>query len=266
MTRTTLALIVITAVVTVSALSVAVVRNRTAGESATSAFPEPLSYAKPSTDGNFVFVVFGNPKDEAALPDGEMKRKVLAARATYPTPGMYAADDPTKPLWKSDDLYAPDENVYVLAGGEAVVRLDGEWWKTKNYVAGQRDRLSAETEQAQLDAPAVSFLSKAGVRSYALKDIIRDKDRLPHSPEHIIWPGGAALNEATGQFLLYTQDAHRVVFDPRTGDILSSGEVGFGSRFAQNTVMVTIALTVVLAVGWAAYAWKRRKPPPAVAG
>jgi len=262
MTRTTLALIVITAVVTVSGLMVAVVRNRPPGESATSAFPEPLSYAKPSTDGKFVFVVFGNPKDEAAMSDGAMKEKVLAARATYPTPGMYAADDPTKPLWESDTLYAPDENVYVPAGGEYVVRLDGEWWKTRNYVAGQRGRLPAEKEQAQLDAPAVSFLSKAGVRSYPLKEVARDKDRLPHSPDHIIWPGGAVLNEKTGEFCLYTQDAHRVVFDARTGDILSSGEVGFGSRFAQNTVMVTIALTVVMAVGWAAYAWKRRKPPP----
>jgi hypothetical protein len=265
MTRTTLATIVGTALLTVSALAVAVVRNRPAGESGTSAFPEPLSYAKPSTCGRFVFVVFGNPKDEAALPEGEMKRKVLATRQTYPRPGLYAIDDATRPLWESDGLYAPDDNVYVPAGGESVVRIDGDWWKTKNYVAGQRDRLSADKEQAQLDAPAVSFLSKAGVRSYALKDVILDRARLPHSPDHIIWPGGAALNEKTGQFLLYTQDAHRVVFDARTGDVISRGEVGFGSRFAQNVVMVTIALTVVLAVGWAAYAWKRRKPPTAPA-
>jgi len=263
MTRTTLALIVGTAVVIVSALSVAIVRNRPAGESDTSAFPEPLSYAKPSTCGRFVLVVFGSPADEQRLPDGEMKRKVLATRQTYPAPGLYAVDDPTKPLWGIDGRYAPDENVYVPAGGEFVVRIDGEWWKTKNYVAGQRERRPPAKEQAQLDAPAVSFLSKAGVRSYPLKDVVRDKDRLPHSPDHIIWPGGAALNEKTGQFLLYTQDAHRVVFDARTGDVISRGEVGFGSRFAQNVVTVTIARTGVLAVGWAAYAWKRRKPPPA---
>lgn len=263
MTRTTLALIVATVVLTVAALGVAFVRNRPAGESATSAFPEPLSYAKPSTDGKFVFVVFGNPADETKLPDGDMKRKVLAARQKYPKPGLYAADDPTKPLWETDGRYAPDENVYVPAGGEPVIRLDGEWWKTRYYVAGQRDRLPAEVEQSQLDAPAISFLSKTGVRIYALKDVIRDKDRLPHSPQHIVWPGGAVLNEQTGQFLLYTQDAHRVIFDARTGDVISKGEVGFGSKFAQNTVMVTVALTVLLAVGWGWYAWTRRKPPAA---
>jgi hypothetical protein len=263
MTRATLTLIISVALITVAAVTWAYVRNRPAGESATSAFPEPLSYAKPSSCGRFVFVVFGDPAEEQKLPDGDMKRKVLAARATYPKPGLYAAGDPTRPLWESDGRYAPDENVYVPVGGEPVVRLDGEWWKTRYYVAGQRERLPPEVEQSQLDAPAVSFLSRAGVRSYPLKDVIRDKDRLPHSPQHIVWPGGAVLNEQTGQFLLYTQDAHRVIFDARTGDVLSRGEVGFGSRFAQNTVIVTLGLTVLIAVGWAGYAWKRRKPPAA---
>lgn len=261
MTRSTVALIVGTAVVSVSALAVAYVRDRPAGSSHTSAFPEPLSYAKPSADGRFVFVALGNPTAEDKLPEGDQKRKVLATRAKYPRPGMYAVDDSTKPAWETDTRYAPDDNVYVASDGSYVVRLDGEWWKTKDYVAGQRERLPADQEQAQLAAPAVTFLSPTGVRSHALKDLVRDPDRLPHSKDHIVWPGGAVLNEATGQFLLYTQDSHRVVFDARTGDILSRGEVGFGSRFAQNTVMVTVALTVLLAVGWGVYAWKRRHPP-----
>ncbi len=226
-----------------------------ASAAAAAPLPEPLSYAKPTPGGQFVLVVFGSAEAEAKLRDGDNKRHSAEVRAKYPRPGMYRAGDNAELVYSLDG-YVPDENVHLTADGRTVVRVEGEWWRTKAYPVGQR--LPAEVEQRQLDAPAVSiFEDGKPLKSYPLKEIVTDARAIPHSPEHILWHGGAVLREDRGLFLLDMQDTHRITFDIRTGEIVSKEKLGFGSRFGQRMISVALGSVVLLAMAWAGYAYFR---------
>jgi hypothetical protein len=222
--------------------------------------PEPLSFAKPAPNGGkFVLVVLGNPESEAKL-SGEAKRKVDDVRKNYPVSGLYPVGPAPAPLWTWTG-YAPDENVFLSSDGRHVVRLEGDWWKTKAYPAGKR--LPEELEQTQLAAPAISLFTDGQLtHQYRLNELVRNPSQLTHSPEHILWPGGAVLNEAEGKFFLFTQDSLRIVFDLETGKILSHEPVGLGSRFAQIVVTSVVGLMVVVALLWAYFALIRGRKSP----
>ena len=219
--------------------------------------PEPLSYAKPAPGGQFVLVIFGSAEAEAKLKDGDNKRHSAAVRAKYAVPGLYRATaDEHPPLVYALDGYVPDENVYLTGDGRCVVRVEGDWWRTKAYPVGQR--LSAEIERKQLKAPAVSFFEDGKLlKSHPLKDLVTDAAALPHSPEHILWHGGGVLREESGQFLLDMQDTNRIAFDIRTGEIVAKEKLGFGSRLGQTMISVTLGLVVLLALVWGTYAFFR---------
>jgi len=218
--------------------------------------PEPISYAKPTPGGKFVMVAFGSADAETQLKPGDMKSQAEEVRKKYPRPGLYSTADAT--LVYPLDGYTPDDNLYLTADGRYAVRIEGDWWQTRAYPAGTR--LPPEEEQKQLDAPAVSFFADGKlIKSYALKELLTDPSVVPHSPKHILWPGGAVLNERDGRFLLYTQDANRATFDIRTGEMVAHERMGFGNRFAQVTMIGTLALTILLASGWAVWAWRRRR-------
>ncbi len=230
------------------------------------ALPEPLSYAKPTPGGQFVLVVFGSAEAEKNLNGGDNKRHSAAVRAKYAVPGLYrATDDEHPPLVYALAGYAPDENVYLTADGRTVVRIEGDWWRTKAYPVGQR--LSAEVEQKQLDAPAISFFRDGKLmKSYPLRDLVTDAAAISHSPEHILWHGGAVLREDTGLFLLDMQDTNRITFDTRTGEVSSKEKLGFGSRLGQTMISVTLGLVVLLGLAWGAYAFLRLRTRRASGG
>ena len=197
--------------------------------------PEPLSYAKPCPGNQFVIVVFGSLESEAKLKPGDNKKQAESVRAKYPVPGMYLAGDDAKLVYALDG-YAPDGNIYLTADGRHVIRVEGDWWKTTAYPAGKR--LSAETEQLQLDAPAISFFQDGVLlKSYPLKALITDPLLLPNSPDHILWASGATLQENSGRFLLDMQDRNRNSFDYRTGELLSTEKLGYENKFGQNLIL-----------------------------
>lgn len=234
---------------------VIVEKTRPGGPATT--LPEPISYAKPTPGGQFVMVVFGSSEAEAKLKDGEMKRQAEEVRKKYARPGMYSAANAT--LVYALDGYTPDDNLYLTADGRHVARIEGDSWQTRAYPAGTR--LPPDEEQKQLDAPAVSLFADGKLlKSYPLKELLTDPTVVSHSPKHILWPGGAVLNEREGRFLVYTQDANRATFDITTGEMIAREKMGFGNRFAQITIIVTLALTVLVAIGWAIYAFRRRRP------
>jgi len=217
--------------------------------------PEPISYAKPTPGGRFVLAVYGSAEAEANLKPGEMKRHAEEVRKKYPTQGMYTAEGT---LVYSLEGYTPDDNVYLTADGRCVARIEGDWWQTRAYPAGTR--LPPEEEQKQLDAPAVSLYADGKLlKSYALKELLHDPSVVPHSPKHILWPGGAVLNERDDHFLVYTQDARRSTFDVRTGELVAKEAMGFGNRFAQQTMFATLGLTALLAIGMGVWVWKKRR-------
>ena len=234
--------------------------------------PEPISYAKPCPGGEFVLVVFGSKEAEARLKAGDNKKHAEGVRAKYPVPGMYRAGDGAELVYPLDGefraflaigvasefsprRYVPDENVYLTADGRTVIRIEGSWWKTKAYTGGTR--LAPEVEQNQFESPAVSIY-RDGIllKRHPLKSLIDDPLLLPHTPEHVLWVGGSVLREDAGQFVLFTQDTNKITFDYRTGEIAGTEKTGYGSRFGQKLILVTLGLTLLLLIAWALYAFR----------
>jgi hypothetical protein len=251
MNRLRLGLIVLTALITITFLSIAFVVKRPGG-SGNAPVPEPISYAKPTPDGKSVLVAFGNPDTEAKLK-GETKQYAADVRAKYPTPGLYRDGQLVYPL----DGYSPDDQVFLSPDGRHVIRVEGEWWKTKAYPAGKR--LPEEVEKAQLDAVAVRHFTDGKVtHEYTLRELIENPAELPHSPEHILWPAGAVLNQNSGQFHLFTQDSMRITIDATTGTIIARSKSGLGNPITQWVLGVTIGLTVILAAVLVWYTFLKR--------
>lgn len=255
MTRFRLGLIVLTVLMTVTFLTVAFVVRRPGG-SANHSIPEPVSYAKPTADGRHVLVAHGDPAAEEKLKDAGTRSYAAEVRAKYPTPGLYRLGTPPELVYRLDG-YSPDDQVYLTADGRHVVRIEGDWWKTRAYPAGKR--LPTEVEQAQLDAPAVRcFTDGKLTHEYKLRDLVTDPDKLPHSPDHILWPAGAVLNAADGRFHLFTQDANRITIDVASGEIVERAKTGIGNPLARWLLTVTVALTVALAAVLTWYTFLKR--------
>ncbi len=279
MSRFRVGLGVTVVLLTLGFLVVAWVMKRPGGPDAP-ALPEPVSYAKPSPDGTRVFVAHGSIEYEAKLKDAHTREFAAGVRAKYPQPGVYAAGDPPTlltppgnprplaavvgiaptadaPAWPWD-RYTPDDNVFLTADGSVLVRIEGNWWKTKAYPAGKR--LPAEVEEAQLTAPAVTFLFADGrpPRTYMLNELVDNPAELSHSPEHVLWPAGAALDPRTNQFHLFTQDSNKITFDATTGEVVQKVKNGWGNPMAKTVLAVVGGLTLLLLVGLAWYIVKAK--------
>ncbi|MCU0706097.1 MAG: hypothetical protein MUF18_19210, partial [Fimbriiglobus sp.] len=159
MTRFQVGLGVTAVLLTISFVVIAWVLKRPGGADAPK-LPEPVSYAKPSPDGRRIFVAHGSIEYETSLKDAATRRFAAGVRQTYPKPGLYTAGDPptritptTYPLplaaatgvaCTAADLawwwerYTPDDNVYLTDDAGTVVRIEGNWWKTRAYPAGKR--------------------------------------------------------------------------------------------------------------------------------
>jgi hypothetical protein len=241
--------------------------------------PEPYSYTKPIADGKFLFVMLGDADAEAKAKDADARAAFRELRAKYPRTGLYSSRwdrrpagpdsqtgetpvPPDKLVWALDDpAYAPADNIFVSTDGVYLVRIDGESWRTMNYPGGKR--LPADVERRQLDAPAVSFFADGKrIQQYALKDLVTNPMELPHSPEHVLWPAGAVLNEDTGRFILFLQDQTRLTFDYRNGDLLSRTRSGLGNPMLTG-ILIACAVLVASVLGVWAYLVFLRPGKPA---
>ena len=256
MTRLKLGLIIVTALVTFVFVSLAAYLKRPGGE-ANAPSVDAISYAKPTPNGQAVLVAFGNLEAEAKLKDAKTKTYAQGLRTKYAKPGLYSTNDATTPIYLLDG-YSPDEQLFLNDDGSCVIRIEGEWWKTKAYPASKR--LSMEVENAQLDAVAVRcFRNGTVTHEYTLRELVTNPGDLPHSPEHILWFAGAVLNQQTNQFYLFTQDSNKITFDIRNGEIVARGKNGLGNPMAQATLWITVGLTILLASVMLFLAWRSRK-------
>src|SRR5581483_4467821 len=116
---------------------------------------EPLSYTKPVPGERFVFVMLGDPEAEAKTSAAD-RAQFAELRAKYPKSGLYR-EGSNELVWAIEDGgYAKDYNVFLTSDGVHLVRIDGEWWREKDFTGG-RNLLTPEEVQKQLDGPAVSF-------------------------------------------------------------------------------------------------------------
>src|SRR4029079_6267294 len=99
--------------------------------------------------------------------------------------------------------------------------------QTAHYIAS---RLPKAEEDRHLAAPAVGFYEAANlVRESHVRELLTDPDELKHSVKHVLWIAGEALDRTGTKFVLNTQDQNQIMFDAKTGEILSRGKIGMGS-------------------------------------
>jgi hypothetical protein len=221
-------------------------------------FPEPYSWQKDVGD-RWRFVQLGDPAAEAAAPSAAARRQFEGLRAKYPATGLYPRDG-TAPVWTVDG-YAPIHNVFPAADGVHLVRVEGRAWVESSFPTQGR-RLPPGDEAEQLDAPALTFFAGGRpLRAYTVRDLVANPDKLPHSPRYVLWPAGSALNDATGRYVQFTQDGQKNVFDFRTGERLEKVAGGLANPLAGKVLAAAGGVSLALGVGWAWWAFGRRRPP-----
>jgi hypothetical protein len=216
--------------------------------------PDPVSYTKPLGE-DLTFVMLGDAANEAKTEEAERFREL---RAKYPTSGLYRG---TERIWELNGPFAPADGVFLSSDGTYLVRLDGEWWREK-YFAGSK-RLPKDKEDRQLDAVAVSFFKNGELlKNHTLRSLVTNADKLPHSPEYVLWVAGAVMNEDSGKFVLFIQDSVRWTFDYRTGEVLSHEEAGLGNPIFQQILIGVAATAVLVLLVWAWLAFVRWQQVP----
>jgi hypothetical protein len=223
---------------------------------AVGALPEPVSYTKPVAGGTFVFVMLGELASEAKQsPSAQAEFRAL--RDKYPRSGLYPADR-TDPVWTLDAAYAPYDNTFLAADGVHLVRLEGDWWVERDYPSPFK-RLPPDVEQAQFDATAVGFYANGKlVRGYPLNDLITNPLDLKHSPRYVLWAAGGVLNEPAARFVVMTQDATRITFDFRTGEVIARDRIGLNNPLLGRILIACGALSVGILAVWAWFAFGRK--------
>ena len=155
----------------------------------------------------------------------------------------------------------PAPCVFVATDGVHLVRIDGDWWTTDAYVGGKRPSL--EIQNQQLDAPGVTFFRNGQViRRYAVRGLVVHPDRLPHTPNHLLWYANGSLNENTGRYLMDTQDSYLLVFDYRTGELLERKPAGLGNPLVTTILVICGAGSALILATWAWLVFFRRRPAP----
>ena len=172
-------------------------------------------------------------------------------RAKYPKTGLYK-DGSGELVWAVEDGgYTPYDNVHLAADGMHLVRLDGDWWREKDFTGG-RARLSEDEVRRQLDAPAVSFFADGKLlKRHTVRDVVTNVAELPHTPRYLLWSAGGVLNESTGRFVLVTQDSQRLTYDYRTGELISRRQAGLGNPLLRTVLIVSGVLAAAILGVWA---------------
>jgi hypothetical protein len=222
---------------------------------------EAVSYTKP-VPGGFVFAMLGDPEAEAKT-SADAQAQFAELRARYPRTGLYK-DGSHELVWAVEDgAYAPYDNVHLAADGVHLVRLDGDWWREKDFTGG-RARLPEDEVRKQLDAPAVSFFAGGKLlKRHTVRDVIADPERLPQTPRYVLWSSGGVLNEETGRFVLMTQDSHRLTFDYRTGERISRSPAGLGNPMLRTILIASGVLAAAIIGVWAYLVFVRKPKVPA---
>lgn len=205
-------------------------------------FAYPYGYTRPSDNGQYTFVMLAPAgTDLTKLPDYRKQTEELAKQ--YPASGLYKTGE-TTPVWTYSGPYAYEAT--PANDGVHLAVLNGESWFTSQFVSAQR--LPAEAEQAQLDAPAISFYENGNLlKSHNLRSFT-EPAKLRHSPQHVQWRAGEGLVEKTGRFVVFTQDGRKVTFDLASGDLVSNEPAGQGAKYFLAAILGLTVIFVLVAV------------------
>lgn len=228
-------------------------------QAATPPRPQPLSYTKPVEGTSYTFVMLGDPAAEAKQQP-EFIERFQKLRSTYNQSGLYKGKG-NELVWSLDGAYAPYDNIFVAKDGIHFIRIDGDWYQTKDHPFPSGRRIDAKDEQSQLQNPAVSFFADGKLlKQYLVKDVVTDPESIPHSPEHVLWSAGGILNDEQGWFNLIVKDDHILKFDYKTGELLEVEQAGLNNPIL-TPILISMGVITVFIIGiwiWLArFKWRR---------
>ena len=222
---------------------------------------EPTSYTKSvNNKGVFVFAQFGNLRVEYENGTEKQKQAFVELRKLFPKPGLYKNADTMELVWETKpEEFVPRDHAMISNDGVYMVRIEGEFWRTESFPGGIRPTES--TQQKQLDGPAISFFKNGQLtKRYLLRELVENPHDLHHTPEHLLWYASGSLNEASGRFVMYTQESVKYAFDYKTGEILEKSPVGLANPLMRQILYVCGAMSVAIAGAWAVFVYRRRVP------
>lgn len=150
----------------------------------------PRDYAKETENGQYIFVMLA-PPERWVSKDAELRK-------TYRTSGLYRNDGSTAPLWT---VYWYSFSVYPSSDGRHIVRM-GPW-------------------ASSVDQLALAFYeSGKELKSYLIRDLIKDQSKLKHTVSHFFWQKELKFNDKENTILIKTQDDQTYLFSVKTGEIL----------------------------------------------
>jgi hypothetical protein len=222
----------------------------------------PRTYSTPSPNGQFVWVMIAprptNP-DKHLIPEKEPHEQALFEKYAATGSGMYRNDGSTNAIF-TVDWYS--YRVFPADDGRHIVRYHGDFALTERFPAGVR--LSDDEVARQADAPAVSLSDGPTLlRTYRVRDVVRNVPSLPHSLHHLLWSAGGIMTTDGQQFCLMTQDSRQVFFDLATGDIAWEREAGLGNArvwVVRLSLAATGLAAIAIFIGFAWHGRLRRRP------
>ncbi len=162
----------------------------------------PRTYTVESPDGRFVFVMHAPMPVEMEYRFwvDEVNAEIRQIRERYPESGLYAADEPTTPLW-TVDWYA--YSVIVFSDGVHLVR-EGPWPMSR------RDE-------------GVSFFANGELlKTYSVSDLVLVPWLMPPTMSHFFWRANTGFDDEALTYRLLTLHLESHRFDVRTGELIRS--------------------------------------------
>lgn len=178
----------------------------------------PFEYVRPSAGGKYVFVMLVPPErrqyvsnffeyadadgSESVSRDGQLFKK-------YPKSGLYRVGETRTPLW-SVDWYSYD--VRACSDGSHLVRY-GPW---------------ARSNDKGKTLATAFYRSGETIKSYEVRDIVKDTGKLPHSISHYMWEKVKEFDDARMRVRIDVltemsyDTSRRLVFDIKTGLIVQA--------------------------------------------
>jgi hypothetical protein len=233
--------------VAVTLLAVAAVRSPASADSP----DRPTTYTHDVPGGKYVFVMIypGAVGDDVLRTSEAAAARIREIRHLYPRSGLYPKDGFAEPLW-TVDWYAA--HVEVAADGVHLIR-HGPW------PPAPEDRTVPLGEG--LDCEALSFFASGRqLRTYTVRELVSDPDRLYRSVSHFMWLEASRLDDARLEYHLVTKDGSRFAFDLRTGGITTEERAPVPPRVAHRGWWVglgVLAAAVAAGIGWRV--WSRAR-------
>jgi hypothetical protein len=150
----------------------------------------PKDFIRTTENGKYLFVMLA-PYEWAKYQDRDI-------RSVYKQSGLYKNDGSAILLWP---VYWYSFEVYPSSDGKHLARM-GPW-------------------ASSVDDLALSFYRDGQeIKSYMIKDLIRDEKKLSYTVSHFFWRSKLTFDDEKGLVFLQTRDNQTYMFNTKTGEIV----------------------------------------------